>query len=143
MTSRVEINRMLQWAAFIRGRAVQYLAPVRDSAVVITRANGDDDTHIYVKSRDYASLLLDLEPRRYLAIRDSTGWIVRRITTVDAEGAEEKLNLNASVSRAGDPSTWQEAYLCEPAHLSSDVIEIRWWDRETADIVISHDQVTQ
>lgn len=142
LTNRVEINRMLQWAAFIRGRAIQYLAPVRDAAITITRANGEDDSEIYIEGRDYSALLAEITPRTYLALRDSAGWIVRRITTVESEGSEDKLNLNASIGREGSPSSWQEAYLCEPAHLSSDVIEIQWWDRETADIVISHEQVT-
>lgn len=141
MTSRAEINQMLQWAAFRRGRAISFLAPVRDQAIKVTRGNGIDDSQIFVVSRNYTALLPEISPRGYIALRDASGWIVRRITGVESFGGEEAFNLNASIGRAGTPAGWQEAYLCEPAHLSSDVIEVRWWDRDTADIVISHEQV--
>lgn len=141
MTSRAEINQMLQWAAFRRGRTVSYLAPVRDRAIRITRSNGIDDSQIYVISRNYTALLPELSPRAYLALRDASGWVVRRVVGVESFGSEEALNLNASIGRAGTPAGWQEAYLCEPAHLASDIVEVRWWDRDTADIVISHEQV--
>jgi len=141
MTSRAEINQMLEWAAFRRGRAISFLAPVRDHAIRITRSNGIDDSQIFVVSRNYTALLPEIEPRSYIALRDSAGWIVRKITGVESFGSEEAFNLNASIGRAGSPTGWREAYLCEPAHLSSDVLEVRWWDRDTADIVISHEQV--
>ncbi len=141
MTTRAEINSILKWVAERRGRARAFLAPVRDRAIRITRSNAIDAEQIYVEARDYTALLAEISPRAYLALRDSAGWVVRKITGVEKFGDEEALTLSSTI-RAGSPSSWIEAYLCEPAILASDTVEVRWWDENTADVVISHEQVT-
>lgn len=141
-TNRAEINRLLSWVAQRRGRAISYMAPVWDTAIEVTRSNTDSEMKLYVKTRNFQQFFGAINGRGYIALRDASGWIVRRITSAAQEsGTEDVLNLAAAIGRAGTPAGWLDAVLCEPSHLSSDVLEVRWWDRTTAEVIIGHQQV--
>lgn len=144
LTSRAEINEMLSWVAFRRGRARSYLAPVWDATIDVTRSNLTGDTTLYITGRNYQQMLAAIQGRSYIALRDATGWIVRKVLNaapaIDNE-LEDVLTLNAAIGRAGTPDGWLDAVWCEPANLTSDTFEIRWWDGQTADVVISSEQV--
>lgn len=144
LTSRAEINKFLSWAAERRGRARAYLAPVWDQAIEVTRPNTSTATALYVTSRDYEQMFTEIEGRGYIALQDATGWIVRRIVRAERaidNPAEDVFTLNAAIGRAGTPGGWKVAVLAEPAQLSSDTLELRWWNSETVDVVVAHDQV--
>jgi hypothetical protein len=141
-TSRAEINKLLSWVAQRRGRARAYLAPVWDMSIEVTRSNTDTSAALYVKTRGYEQFLDAIKGRGYIALRDASGWIVRRITKAEnASDTEDMLTLSAPIGRAGTPGGWLDVVLCEPAHLGSDVFEVLWWNRDTADVIISHQQV--
>jgi hypothetical protein len=144
LTSRAEINELLSWVAFRRGRARSYLAPVWDATLDVTRSNLNTATTLYVTGRNYQQMLAEIRGRNYVALRDTTGWIVRKVISAapaEDNAAEDVLTLSASIGRAGTPDGWLDVVWCEPAHLTSDTFEIRWWDGQTADVVISHQQV--
>lgn len=142
VTTRAEFNKLLSWVAQRRGRARAYLAPVWDTAIELTRSNTNTATKLYVKARNYQQFFEAIRGRGYIALRDASGWVVRRITAAASESeSEDVLTLASSIGRAGTPDGWLDVVLCEPAHLASDVLEVRWFDRDTADVIISHQQV--
>jgi hypothetical protein len=144
LTSRADINELLSWVAFRRGRARSYLAPVWDATLDVTRSNLSGATSLYVASRNYQQMLSVIEGRNYVALRDATGWIVRKVVSAapaEDNAAEDVLTLSSAIGRAGTPDGWLDVVWCEPAHLTSDTFEMRWWDGQTADVVISSQQV--
>lgn len=144
MTSRADINELLSWVAFRRGRARSYLAPVWDMTLQITRANLSADTKLYIVGRNYQQMLAAIMGRTYIALRDSTGWILKKVINAapaDDNKAEDVLTLSAAIGRAGTPTGWLDAVWCEPVNLVSDTFEIKWWNGQTADVVISSEQV--
>lgn len=139
---RPEVNQLLAWAAMRRGRAVSYLAPIWDATVKAAIPNAAGDLALTISGVGLSRVFSLLDGRGYLALRYKTGWIVRKISSIVVDSAtEDILAVTASIGRAGTPDDWLDILICEPAILSSDTIEVRWWSDRSADIAIVHEQV--
>jgi hypothetical protein len=140
--SRAEIEALKSWYAQRRGRCQAYLAPVWESGLAVTRSNSSGDTQLYITNRGYATLYPGMTGRGYVALQDANGWRVRKISSISAVDAdEERLNLTAAVGVAGTAAGWLTVVFCEPAHLTSDTLDLRYWTGTVADAGITREQV--
>lgn len=140
--TRDEIVKLKRWFAARRGRQKAYLAPVWEHGLEITRANGSGDTDIYIRNRLYTEMFARIPGRNYLAVRNSGGWIVRKILAItEFDEEEEIITLASSLGVAGTVAGWLNTLFAERVRSATDALELRYFSDSVADAVITHEQV--
>lgn len=142
MFGRAAVNALLAWFAQRQGRVTAYLAPVWEAGLKPSRATTALDTALWIEGgNDWTKLFGVLSGRHHIALQHAGGWVVREVLLIEADGAEEKLTLDAAIGVAVAPADWLAAVWTEPARLDSDVLELKWHTPTIAEATIGHEQV--
>ncbi len=109
-----------------RGRAGSFWLPTFKADFVLTNSPGSAATQIEVQNTGFGYVGGPTGGREYIAIKHSTGTIIRRITSVIAgtTSATERLNLDAPLGLALSPGLVRRISFVDTARLDTDEFQI-------------------